>query len=173
MKKSHVRTLPNYYILPRWTLDSRFKVSTCSIGFDEMNNEKQVSALTLRYVRANSNKASEHAKTSPSKIRKLNNLLVKFLEDEVIQNKLNAPESPPQSSCAVFTQVDMMPQLSIRDPTILTNTKGRPKNATIIKSSLEMAKKKRTCSHYKGLGHYATGYPTKKVICNFLFFKIS
>ncbi|CAI9294924.1 unnamed protein product [Lactuca saligna] len=147
MKKRHVQTLPNHYILPRWTLDSRFKVSTCSIGLDEMNNEKQVSALTLWYVRANSNKAIEHAKTSPSKIRKLNSLLVKFLEDGVIQNKPNAPESPSQSSCAGFTQVDMMPQLSIRDPTILINTKGRPKNETRIKSSLEMAKKKRTCSH--------------------------
>lgn len=55
-----------------------------------------------------------------------------------------------------------MPKFSIQDPVVLTNTKGRPKNATTIKCSLETAKKKRTCSHCKGLGHYATGCPTKR-----------
>nr|KAJ0213115.1 hypothetical protein LSAT_V11C400158530 [Lactuca sativa] len=142
MKKQHVQTLPNHYILPRWTLDYRFKVSTRNIGLDEMNNEKEVSALTIWYVRANSNKAIEHAKNSPSKIRKLNNLLVKFLEDEFIQDKPNALENPSHHVSAGFTHVETMPQLSIRDPTVLTNTKGRPRNASRIKSSLEMVKKK-------------------------------
>ncbi|CAI9283460.1 unnamed protein product [Lactuca saligna] len=151
--KRHVQTLPDHYILPRWTLDARFQVGTSSIGLDEMNNEKEVSALTLWYVRANSTKAIELAKNSPSKIRRLNNLLVKFLEDEVIHNKLNALENPSQYFCTGISQVDIMPQLSIRDPLVLTNTKGRPKNASRIKSSLEMAKKKRTCSHCKGFGH--------------------
>ncbi|XP_023765091.1 protein FAR1-RELATED SEQUENCE 12-like [Lactuca sativa] len=163
IKKRHAQTLLNHYILPRWSLDARFKVDTRSIGLNKMKNEKEVSALTLWYVCANSTKAIEHATNSPSKIRKLNTLLVKFLEDEVIQKNLNAPENPSQHSCAGITQVDTMPQFSIRDPAILTNTKGLPKNATTIKYSLEMVKKKRrTCSHCKGLGHYATGCLMKK-----------
>ncbi|KAI3779313.1 hypothetical protein L2E82_08985 [Cichorium intybus] len=162
IKKRHVQNLPNFYILPRWTLDARFKVGTRGVGLDEMSNDDEVSALTLWYVRANCNKAIEHAKASPTKIKKLNNLVVKCMKDEIIQKKQDAPQNASQDSREGISQVDMIPQVCIRDPTIVTNTKGRPKNASRIKSSLEVVKKKRTCSHCKGLGHYATGCPIKK-----------
>nr|KAJ0198302.1 hypothetical protein LSAT_V11C700351870 [Lactuca sativa] len=162
IKKRNVQTLPDHYILPRWTLDARFSLGSHSVGMHEINTEKEVSALTLWYVHANCNKAIEHAKDSPSKIKKFNNLVIKFLEDEIIQKKPNGPQNVPQDSCVGISQLDMMPHISIRDPVFLTNTKGRPKNANRIKSSLELAKKKRTCSHCKGLGHYATGCSSRK-----------
>lgn len=143
-------------------------MSARCIGMDEINIENEVSALYLWYVCANCTKAIELAKDSPSKIKKFNNLVVKFLEDEIIQKKPNGPQNVPQDSCVGISQLDMMPHISIRDPVFLTNTKGRPKNANRIKSSLELAKKKRTCSHCKGLGHYATGCPSRKVF----FFKL-
>nr|KAJ0186568.1 hypothetical protein LSAT_V11C900465330 [Lactuca sativa] len=70
-------------------------------------------------------------------------------------------ENASQSSCMGVSQVDMMPQLSIRDPLGPVITKGRPKLASRIKSFLE-APKKRTCSYYQGLGHYATSCSKRK-----------
>nr|KAJ0196864.1 hypothetical protein LSAT_V11C700381740 [Lactuca sativa] len=152
MKKRNVQTLPDHYILPRWTLDARFRVGARSVGLKDMNTETEVSALTLWYVRSNCTKAIEHAKNTPSKIKKFNNLVI----------NPNGPQNASQDSCMRTFQVDMVPQISIRDPIVLTNTKGRPKNASKIKSSLEVEKKKRTCSHCKGLGHYTTSCPSKK-----------
>ncbi|CAI9273963.1 unnamed protein product [Lactuca saligna] len=69
----------------------------------------------------------------------------------------------PIEAKAGISQLDIMPHISIQDHVALSNMKERPKNANMIKSSLELAKKKRTCSHCQGLGHYATGCPSKKV----------
>ncbi|KAL4583522.1 hypothetical protein LXL04_008096 [Taraxacum kok-saghyz] len=44
---------PNHYILPRWTLNFRYKVGNRSIGLREMNNENGVSAFTIWCVRSN------------------------------------------------------------------------------------------------------------------------
>ncbi|CAI9277854.1 unnamed protein product [Lactuca saligna] len=41
----------------------------------------------------------------------------------------------------IEAKADMMPQLFVRDPIGPSNTKGRPKNATRIRSLLEMPKK--------------------------------
>ncbi|XP_023739809.1 protein FAR1-RELATED SEQUENCE 7-like [Lactuca sativa] len=162
IKKRHVETLPDHYILPRWTLDARFKVDSTNIGLEEINNENGVSALTEWCVRANYNKAIELVRDSSFEIRKLNNFLVKFLEDQLSRKKAKGHPNTSQESCAGISQVDMVPQISIRDPLLPTNTKGRPKNANRIKSSLEMVKKKRTCSHCGGLGHYISGCSIKK-----------
>nr|GEU38545.1 hypothetical protein [Tanacetum cinerariifolium] len=85
MKKRHVETLPDQYILPRWTLDSKYKASNDSIAIKEINNESGVSALTLWCVHSNSTKAIEQAKDLPSEITRLNTILVKFLEDQMSQ----------------------------------------------------------------------------------------
>ncbi|KAL4583170.1 hypothetical protein LXL04_007736 [Taraxacum kok-saghyz] len=140
MKKRNVQTLPDHYILSRWTLDARFRVGARSLGLDEMNNGTEVSALTLWYVRSNCTKAIEYVKDSPSKIENLNNLVVKFLEDEILEKTRNVPErheSVCKDSCRGTSQVHMMPQISIRDPVLVNNTKGRSRNANRIKSSLE------------------------------------
>nr|KAJ0225847.1 hypothetical protein LSAT_V11C100002080 [Lactuca sativa] len=61
-----------------------------------------------------------------------------------------------------ISQVDMIPQLSVRDPFGPITTKGRPKNASRLTSCL-VVPKKRTCSYCQRLGHYATSCSKRKV----------
>ncbi|KAJ9550561.1 hypothetical protein OSB04_014606 [Centaurea solstitialis] len=161
MKKKHVETLPDRYILPRWTLDARYKVGNKCIGLEEMSGESGVSALNLWCVHVNCTKAIEEAKDSPAEIKRLNSLLVKFLEEQSMRKKPTELQNAYEDS-SMICQVDMMPQISIRDPIVQTKTKGRPKSASRIKSSIEVVKKKKTCSYCKELGHYITGCPKKK-----------
>ncbi|CAI9272323.1 unnamed protein product [Lactuca saligna] len=159
MKKRHVETLPSHYILHRWTLNARYTVGNSRIGLEEINNENEVSAYTLWCVRSNFAKLIEQARDSPLEIQKLNNLLISLLDDQANRKKPIANES--QDSCARILQVDMVHQLSVRDPLGPINTKGRPRVASRIKSSLE-APKKRTCSYCQRLGHYATSCSKRK-----------
>nr|KAJ0207813.1 hypothetical protein LSAT_V11C500281870 [Lactuca sativa] len=146
MNKKHVKELPSHYILPRWTVNARYKLGSASIGLGEMNNENGVSAYTLWCVRSNFTKLIEQARDSHSEIQKFNTLLI---------------SNASQGSCMGVSQIDMMPQLSVCDPLGPTTTKGRPKLASRINSSLE-ARKKRTCSYCQGLGHYATSCSKRK-----------
>ena len=91
-------------------------------------------------------------------------MLVKYFEDQIIRKKVSteSQNTLPHSNVA-SSQVDMIPQISVRDPQVLNSTKGRPKGATRNKSPLEEPKK-RTCSYCHEKGHYITGCPKKKVI---------
>nr|GEZ09064.1 hypothetical protein [Tanacetum cinerariifolium] len=115
-EKKHVETLPDQYILPRWTLDSRFKVGNHSIRIKEVNDESEVSALTLWCVHSNSTKAIEQAKDCPSDITRQNTYLVKFLEDQMSRKRVKEPENVPEDNYVRVSQVDMMPQICVRDP---------------------------------------------------------
>ncbi|XP_071709246.1 protein FAR1-RELATED SEQUENCE 5-like [Rutidosis leptorrhynchoides] len=161
MKKKHIETLPDHYILPMWTLDARYRVDNYNNKLEDMDSDKKVSALSLWCVQSKYMKAVEQAKESPSYLKKLDTLLDKFLEEHTNLKKSTQIDLPSQESNAGSSQISMMPQISIRDPRAPVTTKGRPKTAHRIKSSLE-GPKKRTCSHCKGLGHYITGCPIKK-----------
>ncbi|XP_023766136.2 protein FAR1-RELATED SEQUENCE 5-like [Lactuca sativa] len=161
MKKKNVQELPSHYILPRWTLGVRYKLGSVSIGLGEINNENGVSAYTLFCVRSNFTKLIEQSRNSPSEIQKLNSMLINLLDDQANRKKSVSSENASQSFCMGVSQVDMMPQLSVRDPLGPTTSKGRPKLASRIKSSLE-APKKRTCSYCQGLGRYATSCSKRK-----------
>ncbi|KAF5824312.1 putative transcription factor FAR family [Helianthus annuus] len=87
LKKRNVETLPDHYILPRWTLDARYKLDNCTIGIEDMNSENEVSALTLWCVQSNFRKATEQARDSPSEIKKLNTILLRFSEEQNIFEK--------------------------------------------------------------------------------------
>ncbi|XP_076921248.1 protein FAR1-RELATED SEQUENCE 5-like [Bidens hawaiensis] len=162
LKKRNVETLPDHYILPRWTLDVRYKSHNHKIGLEDIHSENEVSALTLWCVQSNFRKAIEYARDSPSEIKKLNSILMNFLEEQSVRTNSEQLETTIQNSNVGSSQVNLMPQISIRDPQVKTNTKGRPKSATRIKSSLE-APKKRACSYCKQPGHYISGCPKKKV----------
>ncbi|KAJ0679329.1 putative transcription factor FAR family [Helianthus annuus] len=161
LKKRHVETLPDHYILPRWTLDARYKSDNCTIGLEDIQSENEVSALSLWCVQSTFRKAVEQARDSPCEIKKLNTILLKFLEEQSIRTKPKHSETNQQDSNAGSSQVNLMPQISIRDPVVHTNTKVRPRSATRIKSSLE-APKKRNCSYCKKPGHYISGCQKKK-----------
>nr|GEW17229.1 hypothetical protein [Tanacetum cinerariifolium] len=87
MKRKHVDTLPDHYIIVRWTLDCRYKGGNASIGIEETNSENGVSALALWYVQANLTKAIEQARDAAFEIKRLNSFLVEFLEDQMIRKK--------------------------------------------------------------------------------------
>ncbi|GJT39547.1 FAR1-related sequence 5-like protein [Tanacetum coccineum] len=144
MKKKHVETLPDHYILPRWTLDCRYKASNASIGIEETSCENGVSALALWYVQANWTKAIEQARDAPTEIKRLNNFLVEFLEDQMIRKKPTELENVYKDTSVGTSQVDMMPQISVRDPVVLTKIKGRPREATKSPQTSLRGKQKKT-----------------------------
>ena len=141
LKKRHIETLPDHYILPRWTLTVRHKVGNGCIGLEDMHNKDEVSALALWNVHANCSKVDEQAKDSLSEIKKFNNLVVKFLEEQVIRKKSKENVNASPDTAVGSSQVDMIPQISIRDPQVPITTKGRPKRATRIKFPLEAPKR--------------------------------
>ncbi|KAJ0650296.1 putative transcription factor FAR family [Helianthus annuus] len=138
-----------------------YKLDNCTIGIEDMNSENEVSALTLWCVQSNFRKATEQARDSPSEIKKLNTILLRFSEEQNIRKKSKQNETTSLDSNVGSSQVNMMPQITVRDPLVNTNTKGRPKSATRIKSSLE-APKKRSCSYCNKVGHYISSCPQKK-----------
>nr|KAJ0220366.1 hypothetical protein LSAT_V11C200053570 [Lactuca sativa] len=61
-------------------------------------------------------------------------------DDLTIQEKPIAFENSSQGYYVGLSEINMTPQISVRDPLGPTNTKSRPKNTSRIKSSLEMPK---------------------------------
>ncbi|CAI9301818.1 unnamed protein product [Lactuca saligna] len=120
-----------------------------------MNNENGVSTYTLWCVRSNFTKLIEQARDLPLEIQKVNTILISLLDDQTNRKKSTSLENTSQGSCTGVSQIDMMPQLSVRDPLGPSTIKGHPKVASRIRSSFE-APKKCTCSYCQGLGHYAT-----------------
>ncbi|KAK2990920.1 hypothetical protein RJ640_028697 [Escallonia rubra] len=82
-KKKKIIDLPEYYILPRWTINTRYKVGDVGDRIDETSRystEKGVSLLTLWSVRAKFAKAIENARYSSSEICEVDSWLTSFLE---------------------------------------------------------------------------------------------
>ncbi|XP_071728514.1 uncharacterized protein [Rutidosis leptorrhynchoides] len=113
LKKKHVENLPDHYIFPRWTLDARYRVDNYNNRLED--NEKIVSALSLWCVQSKYVKAVEQAKESPSAMKKLDTLLEKFLEEHTIHKNSPQIDNPSRDSNASSSQVNMMPQISVRD----------------------------------------------------------
>ncbi|KAK2980533.1 hypothetical protein RJ640_015918 [Escallonia rubra] len=181
LKKNKMTNLPKYYILPRWTIHARYKVGDVGNRMDEISRhstENGVSLLTLWSLRAKFSKAIENGRNSPSEICEIYSWLTSFLEKQAArkdENKLAGGEMVSQvglSTC--ISQVEGMNQISIRDPNTPIKTKGRPKVATRLKFSIELAKeenKQRTCAYCHGKGHYRTGCAKRKKDegkCNFV-----
>ncbi|KAK2995484.1 hypothetical protein RJ640_016840, partial [Escallonia rubra] len=171
-KKKKIIDLPEYYILPRWTINARYKVGYVDDRMDEISRysaEKGVSLLTLWSVRAKFSRAIENARNSPSEICEVDSWLSSFLEKQDArkneENFIGGKMGNQVDSSIGISQVESMNQISIRDPTAPVKTKGRPKVATRLKSSVELAKeekKQRNCAYCHGKGHYPTGCAKQK-----------
>ncbi|GJW70003.1 hypothetical protein Tco_0126920 [Tanacetum coccineum] len=107
-----------------------YKGGNASIGIEETNSENGVSALALWYVQVNLTKAIEQERDAPFEIKRLNSFLVDFLEDQMIRKKPTEIENAYKDARVGISQVDMMPQISVRDLAVLTILKGRPRNET-------------------------------------------
>ncbi|KAK2990353.1 hypothetical protein RJ640_000799 [Escallonia rubra] len=175
LKKKKITDLPEYYILPRWTIHARYKVGDVGDRMDEIgrhSTEKGVSFLTLWSVRAKFSKAIDNGRNCPSEIHEIDAWLSSFLEKQAARNnveKLVGDKMVSQVGSSIcVSQTESMHQISIRDPAAPIKTKGRPKVATRLKSSIELAKeekKQRTCAYCHGKGHYRTGCAKRKDHC--------
>ncbi|GJV36699.1 putative reverse transcriptase domain-containing protein [Tanacetum coccineum] len=141
------------HLMARSDMDLKIAKLLASVAICQKWGCYKVSALTLWNVHSNCSKAVEKAKDSLSEIKKFNTLVVKILEEQVIRKKSKENVNASQDLSVVSSHVDMMTQITVRDPQVQITTKGRPKEGTRIKSSLE-APKKRRCSYCTELGHY-------------------
>nr|GEV43492.1 protein FAR1-related sequence 5-like [Tanacetum cinerariifolium] len=142
-----------------------YKASNASIRIEETSCENGVSALALWYFQANWTKAIEQARDAPSEVKRLDNFLVEFLEDQMIRKKPTELENAYKDTSVGTSQVDMTPQISVRDPVVLTKIKGRPREATRVKHPLEVKQKKTvTCSFCREPGHNINGCKKKKAL---------
>nr|XP_043616310.1 protein FAR1-RELATED SEQUENCE 5-like [Erigeron canadensis] len=108
MKKKNVETLPDHYILPRWTIASRYRAGSVSIK--DPNSENEVSALTLWCVHNNYTKAVDQARDSPNEINRLNAFFLKFLEEQMKRKKPTMLENKNKDSNGVQKR---QPELSL------------------------------------------------------------
>ena len=130
MKKKQIMDLSDYYILPRQTIDARFKVRN-HIQTDDTKNGDNV--IVLWSIQTNCNKAIEEARDSPADLNKLNKILVNFVEDQVVRKKLRQPDIHGSEIAFIDTcRVENTSQLCIRDPEGPVKTKGRPKKVKLI-----------------------------------------
>ncbi|KAK2969824.1 hypothetical protein RJ640_023553 [Escallonia rubra] len=171
MRKKKRLTLPKFYILPRWSINARFRASNVGLNAIEIDFSKSgITLLILWSIREKVNKVIKDGMDFPSEIRKLNECLDSFLAEQTIRKNgnqlLNYGRLNQQHSDACISQVERMHQISIRDPTAPVKTKGHPKIATRLKSGMELAKeakKQRTCSNCGIKGHNKSRCPKRKI----------
>nr|XP_043623159.1 uncharacterized protein LOC122594937 [Erigeron canadensis] len=155
MKRKLITSIPDRYIIPRWTMKATYNVGSTGrwMGVNDHGAE-EVSFMSLWSIRAKFNKALEEGRDSLSEIKRLDILLDDYVEEQYTR-KNNTPEVDFEndSIAPTVTQVDMSQQFFVSDPILPVKTKGRPKVSTRMKSSIEKAlepKKKKSCAYCKG-----------------------
>ncbi|XP_020259008.1 protein FAR1-RELATED SEQUENCE 5-like [Asparagus officinalis] len=160
MMAMQISSLPDHYILHRWTIHARHQhwgVGNIVFGRNLTSCEEKINLLKSWALRAKFNNALELAFDSEERMQKLDNVLTKFIES--LEEEVRETEDNPQISASVSHTMEHIPQNTVRDPEKSVRTKGRPHNATRIQSGLEQAqekreRKKRICSRCGELGHY-------------------
>nr|GEU67190.1 protein FAR1-related sequence 5-like [Tanacetum cinerariifolium] len=163
-----VTSIPNHYLLPRWTMKATFMDENTGISWGGTinNGSEEISLLTIWLIRSKVNKVLEDGRDSLTEIMKLNTCLNGILHEQNKRKKTIVElNSNIGSTSLVPTQQGNSQQNIISDPIIPVKTKGRPKVATRIKLGIKVvndSKKKRTCSYCGGKGHHVTGCQKKK-----------
>ncbi|XP_020246346.1 protein FAR1-RELATED SEQUENCE 5-like [Asparagus officinalis] len=159
-------SLPDHYILHRWTIHARHRnigVGNIIFGRNITRCEEKINLLKSWALRAKFNNVLELAFASEEKMQKLDDVLTNFiesLEEEIGETQYQMMDIP-QISAPISHTMEHIPHITVRDPDRPARTKGRPHNATRIQSGLEQAqekkeRKKRICSKCGELGHYRT-----------------
>ncbi|XP_020263351.1 protein FAR1-RELATED SEQUENCE 5-like [Asparagus officinalis] len=166
MMARQMDSLPDHYILHRWTIHARHRnigVSNIVFGKNITSCEEKINLLKSWALRAKFNNALELALDSEEKMQKLDDVLTNFIEsiEEEVRETRVQMEDIPQITAPISHTMEHIPQITVRDPDRPARTKGRPRNATRIQSGLEQAqekkeRKKRICSRCGELGHYRT-----------------
>ncbi|GKD41911.1 hypothetical protein Tco_1266556 [Tanacetum coccineum] len=153
MRRKVLRAIPSHYILPRWTMKAIDLVGSTGTEWRRNNGDvnNEVSLLSLWPLRAKFTRLLEDGRDSIIEIKKLDDTLSGFLEEQTKRKKARVKLNTNTSSCIPpVTQVDMAQHVS--DLTVLVTTKGRPKAVIRVKPGMEMAmgpKQKRTCGYCK------------------------
>lgn len=137
------KILPENFILPRWTINARYKVGNVGKG---LPNPDCTTPLTLWSIQAKLD--------SPLELKKIDAWLDCFLEEQTSRKKTEW-----FSSVETVSQVDSCANLRVTisgnsheisrhhifvcDPPAPVKTKGRPKVATRLKSANEMNQKRK------------------------------
>ncbi|XP_020275021.1 uncharacterized protein LOC109849582 [Asparagus officinalis] len=164
MMARQISSLPDHYILHRWTIHARHRnigVGNIVFGRNLTSCEEKINLLKSWALRAKFNNALELAFDSEERMQKLDNVLTKFIESLEEEVRETETEDNPQIFVPISHTMEHIPQITVRDLDRSARTKCRPRNATRIQSGLEQAqekkeRKKRICSRCGELGHYRT-----------------
>ncbi|XP_061370187.1 protein FAR1-RELATED SEQUENCE 5-like [Gastrolobium bilobum] len=128
---------------------------------------KEVSALFLWSLHSKCNMAISEARDCMSEIRKFDDFLADFIRQQ-LERKRNIiedeaiPQVVPSLTPEILSQVSLINY--VRDPMHPVKTKGRPKVASRLKSSIELiSKQHKTCSYCGGKGHNKTSCEKRKM----------
>ncbi|XP_061355857.1 protein FAR1-RELATED SEQUENCE 5-like [Gastrolobium bilobum] len=159
MKKKQIMTLPEKYILSRWTMNASYKAENLVSIHDETNTN-EISALSLWSIQLKCTMAISEARDSIFEIIRFDAMVAEFLQQQLeIKRKRGEDELNAQTIPQALLIDD------VRDPTQPIKTKGRPRIASRIKSSMELStKQQKTCSYCQGKGHNKSGCQMQKDI---------
>ncbi|XP_061342591.1 uncharacterized protein LOC133288784 [Gastrolobium bilobum] len=159
-KKKQMMTLPEKYILTRWTMNASYKVENLLSVHSETTNS-EVSALSLLSTHSKCNLAISEAKDCFHEIRRFDAITDEFIQQQLERKRKRIEEETissivPSESGFIHSQILLN---YVRDPTQAVKTKGHPKVTSRIKSSIELAtKQQKTCSYCREKGHNKTSY---------------
>ncbi|XP_020277330.1 uncharacterized protein LOC109851549 [Asparagus officinalis] len=132
-------------------------------GYRSNRDKIEINLLKSWALRAKFNNVLELAFDSKEKMQKLDDVLTNFIEslEEEVGETQDQMVDIPHVFAPISHTMEHIPQITVRDPDRPARTKGRPRNATRIQSSLEQTqekkeRKKRICSRCGELGHYRT-----------------
>ncbi|XP_020272034.1 protein FAR1-RELATED SEQUENCE 5-like [Asparagus officinalis] len=174
MMARQISSLPEHYILHRWTIHARHRnigVGNIVFGRNITSCEEKINLLKSWALRAKFNNVLELTFDSEERMQKLDNVLTNFLES--LEEELKETEDNHQISATISHTMENIPQITVHDLEKPARTKGRPRNATRIQSGLEQAqekkeRKKRICATriQSGLEQAQEKKERKKRICS-------
>ncbi|XP_077223495.1 protein FAR1-RELATED SEQUENCE 5-like [Tasmannia lanceolata] len=165
MSKKLLMSIPQQYILNRWTTGVRYRVDS-GVFMRELDNN-DVSPLHRWCLITKFQTLLDRFKDNNTLFKKVNETLDAWLLDSEKEMRDKEVDLANSGSEVVTNFVSQGVEISIRDPQPV-RTKGRPKVATRFKSPIEKSqsqpKQIRRCKKCEEIGHYMTtcGQENKK-----------
>nr|XP_043627307.1 uncharacterized protein LOC122598890 [Erigeron canadensis] len=169
MKRKLLTSIPDRYILPRWTMKATYAYDNRKeVLWRFTNNDvaKEVTLLTIWSIRSKVNSVHEDGPDSVTEIQKLDSFLNDLLEEQSRRKNSRGELNTIDSSTMSFQTGNILEQNDVSDPICSAKTKGRLKVSTRLKSSIELVtnpRKQKMCSHCGRKGHYKTGCQQRKL----------
>ncbi|XP_077251819.1 protein FAR1-RELATED SEQUENCE 2-like [Tasmannia lanceolata] len=153
MSLRRLSSIPERYILSRWTIEARFVFDGGMSTAEEDNDE--ITPLHKWFLISKYQRYLDDYQCPKSLFKKMDETLNGWIADGE-WNKKEKQNALLTSGSQVYSNIVMeTPEISIHDPQ-LVKTKGRPRNATRFKSPIEVSQaesKRRRCKKCGQLGH--------------------